>query len=85
CYWTAGGESRQYIFWREEVMDLKVALVVVLWLSMGARGGDVTYDGRALMINGTRRLLFSGSIHYPRSTPEVLFHRVLHLPSVSPL
>ncbi|CAL9210224.1 unnamed protein product, partial [Musa hybrid cultivar] len=52
---------------------------------MGARGGDVTYDGRALMINGTRRLLFSGSIHYPRSTPEVLFHRVLHLPSVSPL
>nr|XP_018676451.1 PREDICTED: beta-galactosidase 7 isoform X1 [Musa acuminata subsp. malaccensis] len=51
-------------------MDLKVALVVVLWLSMGARGGDVTYDGRALMINGTRRLLFSGSIHYPRSTPE---------------
>ncbi|RWW01841.1 hypothetical protein GW17_00035092 [Ensete ventricosum] len=51
-------------------MDLKVALVVVLWASMGARSGDVTYDGRALIINGTRRLLFSGSIHYPRSPPK---------------
>ncbi|KAJ8509607.1 hypothetical protein OPV22_000041 [Ensete ventricosum] len=37
---------------------------------MGARSGDVTYDGRALIINGTRRLLFSGSIHYPRSPPK---------------
>lgn len=31
----------------------------------------VTYDGRSLIINGRRELLFSGSIHYPRSTPEV--------------
>ncbi|XP_072979925.1 beta-galactosidase 11-like [Typha angustifolia] len=30
----------------------------------------VTYDGRSLIINGRRELLFSGSIHYPRSTPE---------------
>ncbi|KAA8536069.1 hypothetical protein F0562_028547 [Nyssa sinensis] len=26
---------------------------------------------RALIINGQRRILFSGSIHYPRSTPEM--------------
>lgn len=31
----------------------------------------VTYDGRSLIINGKRELLFSGSIHYPRSPPEV--------------
>ncbi|XP_038973929.1 beta-galactosidase 11-like [Phoenix dactylifera] len=31
----------------------------------------VTYDGRSLIINGRRELLFSGSIHYPRSTPEM--------------
>ena len=31
----------------------------------------VTYDHRALVIDGTRRVLISGSIHYPRSTPEV--------------
>ncbi|XVE48861.1 hypothetical protein DITRI_Ditri01bG0035800 [Diplodiscus trichospermus] len=30
----------------------------------------VTYDGRSLIVNGGRELLFSGSIHYPRSTPE---------------
>lgn len=32
----------------------------------------VTYDRKGLIINGQRRILFSGSIHYPRSTPEVL-------------
>ncbi|KAG8387698.1 hypothetical protein BUALT_Bualt02G0048300 [Buddleja alternifolia] len=32
---------------------------------------NVTYDGRALMIDGKRRVLVSGSIHYPRSTPEM--------------
>lgn len=31
----------------------------------------VTYDGRSMIINGSRELLFSGSIHYPRSTPDV--------------
>ncbi|KAK4754611.1 hypothetical protein SAY87_002715 [Trapa incisa] len=31
----------------------------------------VTYDGTSLIINGRRELLFSGSIHYPRSTPEM--------------
>ncbi|XP_031475642.2 beta-galactosidase 11-like [Nymphaea colorata] len=31
----------------------------------------VTYDGRSLIINGKRELLFSGSIHYPRSTPDM--------------
>ncbi|XP_058106157.1 beta-galactosidase 11-like isoform X2 [Magnolia sinica] len=33
----------------------------------------VTYDGRSLIINGRRELLFSGSVHYPRSTPEFNF------------
>ncbi|KAL2476996.1 Beta-galactosidase 13 [Forsythia ovata] len=31
----------------------------------------VTYDSRSLIINGSRELLFSGSIHYPRSPPEM--------------
>ena len=35
--------------------------------------GPVTYDARSLMINGKRELLFSGSIHYPRSPVEVSF------------
>ncbi|XP_027902823.1 beta-galactosidase 13-like [Vigna unguiculata] len=32
---------------------------------------NVTYDGKSLFIDGRRELLFSGSIHYPRSTPDM--------------
>lgn len=32
---------------------------------------SVSYDRKALVIDGQRRILFSGSIHYPRSTPDV--------------
>ncbi|CAM6085259.1 unnamed protein product [Calypogeia fissa] len=32
---------------------------------------NVTYDNRALIIDGKRRFLQSGSIHYPRSTPQM--------------
>lgn len=31
---------------------------------------EVSYDSRSLIINGKRELLFSGSIHYTRSTPD---------------
>ncbi|PKA66373.1 Beta-galactosidase 13 [Apostasia shenzhenica] len=31
----------------------------------------VSYDARSLIIGGKRELLFSGSVHYPRSTPEM--------------
>lgn len=34
--------------------------------------GSVSYDRKAVIINGQRRILLSGSIHYPRSTPEVI-------------
>lgn len=34
---------------------------------------SVSYDSKAIIINGQRRILISGSIHYPRSTPEVMF------------
>ena len=40
---------------------------------------NVTYEGRSLIINGHRKILFSGSIHYPRSTPQVLM-LLLHMP-----
>jgi hypothetical protein len=32
---------------------------------------NVSHDGRAITIDGERRILLSGSIHYPRSTPGV--------------
>ncbi|KAM5550059.1 beta-galactosidase 13 [Rosa sericea] len=33
--------------------------------------GPVTYDARSVIINGKHELLFSGSIHYPRSSVEM--------------
>ncbi|KAL5705204.1 Beta-galactosidase 7 [Ranunculus cassubicifolius] len=32
---------------------------------------NVSYDGRAITIDGKRRILLSGSIHYPRSPPQM--------------
>ncbi|KAL6574391.1 Beta-galactosidase 3 [Orobanche hederae] len=32
---------------------------------------SVTYDKKAIIINGQRKILLSGSIHYPRSTPDM--------------
>ncbi|XP_021900379.1 beta-galactosidase 13-like [Carica papaya] len=37
----------------------------------GKKEQAVTYDGRSLIVNGKRELLYSGSIHYPRSTPDM--------------
>ncbi|KAK9037584.1 hypothetical protein V6N11_022490 [Hibiscus sabdariffa] len=49
-------------------------LVVALLVNTTRAGeGNVSYDGRSLIINGQRKLLFSGSIHYSRSTPQYDF------------
>ncbi|KAJ6691579.1 BETA-GALACTOSIDASE RELATED [Salix purpurea] len=50
---------------------LVVFLSVLLTLATTSYGVNVTYDNRALLIDGKRRVLVSGSIHYPRSTPEM--------------
>lgn len=36
-----------------------------------ADAANISYDGRALLVDGERRLLAAGSIHYARSTPEM--------------
>lgn len=53
--------------------DILVLLCFVLAAAAAATafGDNVTYDHRALLIDGKRRVLISGSIHYPRSTPDV--------------
>ncbi|KAK4405351.1 Beta-galactosidase 13 [Sesamum angolense] len=51
---------------------LFVALLSLLVANAcGSSSPVVTYDSRSLIINGSRELLFSGSIHYPRSTPDM--------------
>ncbi|KAL3840818.1 hypothetical protein ACJIZ3_025409 [Penstemon smallii] len=46
-----------------------ILLVLVFWSSCG--NASVSYDSKAISINGQRKILISGSIHYPRSPPEM--------------
>ncbi|KAG8376142.1 hypothetical protein BUALT_Bualt09G0032500 [Buddleja alternifolia] len=48
-------------------------LVFTILFSFGCCSvrAKVSYDDKAFIINGKRRLLISGSIHYPRSTPQM--------------
>lgn len=49
-----------------------LVLCMVVFLGAELVQCSVSYDRKAIVINGQRRILISGSIHYPRSTPEVL-------------
>ncbi|KAF3785153.1 Beta-galactosidase 5 [Nymphaea thermarum] len=49
---------------------VSLSLLLLLTLAGNVLSG-VTYDRKAIVINGQRRILISGSIHYPRSTPEM--------------
>ncbi|CAN6169613.1 unnamed protein product [Urochloa humidicola] len=50
---------------------LAAAAAVILIGPAPAANAAVSYDHKAVVINGQRRVLISGSIHYPRSTPEM--------------
>ncbi|KAF8388821.1 hypothetical protein HHK36_025501 [Tetracentron sinense] len=53
-----------------KVLGISKALVFLfLWVSSVT--ASVSYDHKAIIVNGQRRILLSGSIHYPRSTPEM--------------
>ncbi|KAL8166133.1 hypothetical protein V2J09_007632 [Rumex salicifolius] len=58
-----------WLFFHSLLLHL-LLLFAVLFLGE-IQADDITYDGRSLIINGERKILFSGSIHYPRSTPEM--------------
>ncbi|XP_058756150.1 beta-galactosidase-like [Vicia villosa] len=45
------------------------ALLLFLWVC--SVNASVSYDNKAILVNGQRKILFSGSIHYPRSTPQM--------------
>ncbi|GFP93194.1 beta-galactosidase [Phtheirospermum japonicum] len=53
------------------MMRINILLLVVLFtLGFDSVRATVSYDDKAFVINGNRKILISGSIHYPRSTPE---------------
>jgi len=56
-------------WWPAALLGCAVAVVAVLAAAVVECA--VTYDKKAVLIDGQRRILFSGSIHYPRSTPDM--------------
>ncbi|KAL8119871.1 hypothetical protein AgCh_017114 [Apium graveolens] len=52
-------------------MGGRTLILVLLSLLSICNCIEVTYDSRSFIIDGERKLLISGSIHYPRSTPEM--------------
>lgn len=51
---------------------LRLALLLLMVArAFGDKPMGVSYDGRSMIVNGERELLFSGSIHYPRMPVEV--------------
>uniref|UniRef100_A0A7N0TX48 beta-galactosidase n=1 Tax=Kalanchoe fedtschenkoi TaxID=63787 RepID=A0A7N0TX48_KALFE len=48
-----------------------ISCLLALNFLLRAAYSDVKYDSRGLIVDGERRILFSGSIHYPRSDPEM--------------
>ncbi|XP_027919418.1 beta-galactosidase-like [Vigna unguiculata] len=48
-----------------------VVYTLLLFSWVCAVTATVSYDHKAILINGQRKILISGSIHYPRSTPEM--------------
>nr|CAB3496981.1 unnamed protein product [Digitaria exilis] len=54
-------------WWPAALLGCAVAVAVLA----AAVECAVTYDKKAVLIDGQRRILFSGSIHYPRSTPDM--------------
>lgn len=57
--------ARKLVMW-------DVAVLVLFGLLVSSAKASVSYDSKAIIINGQRRILISGSIHYPRSSSEVL-------------
>ncbi|KAK7255585.1 hypothetical protein RIF29_28998 [Crotalaria pallida] len=51
--------------------NVLLVLVVLSCSLIGHASASVSYDHNAITINGQRKILLSGSIHYPRSTPEM--------------
>ncbi|XP_078438896.1 beta-galactosidase 2-like isoform X2 [Wolffia australiana] len=53
---------------KSPLLILNLLFLLHPWLLVTAA---VAYDRKAILINGQRRILISGSIHYPRSVPEM--------------
>ena len=63
------GQSQ--IVWYRQVAGTPGTIVHNVYSLLGIAGYSVTYDERSFIINNKRTIILSGSVHYPRSTPEM--------------
>ncbi|KAJ8442581.1 hypothetical protein Cgig2_026523 [Carnegiea gigantea] len=61
---------------RSSVSKLLILLFFSFILGSQKTHSAVTYDNKGIIINGQRKILISGSIHYPRSTPDMWEHLI---------
>ncbi|KAM7260316.1 hypothetical protein ACFE04_016057 [Oxalis oulophora] len=52
-------------------IQILVTIVLVVLLGRSSSAVSVRYDSHGIQINGSTKLILSGSIHYPRSTVEM--------------
>lgn len=78
-FWVLPRGSLKLIFMGLKLAMWNVFVLLVLSSWICNVSASVSYDSRAITINGERRILISGSIHYPRSTPEVHFTKCVFL------
>ena len=75
-------KKRSLLWWglKGVLVDGNMGLKLVMWNVLAVAvlcswvcsvEASVSYDSKAIVINGQRRILISGSVHYPRSSPEV--------------
>ncbi|CAH1422766.1 unnamed protein product [Lactuca virosa] len=64
-------KSKKWVQLKEETIEAEVFRKITEGLWGCFCTASVSYDHKAIAINGERRILISGSIHYPRSTPEM--------------
>ncbi|OMO93429.1 hypothetical protein COLO4_16860 [Corchorus olitorius] len=50
---------------------LTILVAILILLCRSSSGIQIGYDSRSMIFDGERKLIFSGSIHYARSTPEM--------------
>ncbi|GLT93472.1 hypothetical protein SLE2022_112640 [Rubroshorea leprosula] len=50
---------------------LVIFILAVLFFTFSSYAIEVTFDSKSLMLDGERKLIISGSIHYPRSTADM--------------
>lgn len=81
------GEQQVVVKWKMFEANVNELMLVLLLLfccgEISYVKASVSYDHKAVIVNGQRRILISGSIHYPRSTPEVFLLLLLFFANVA--